>query len=236
MKERPIMFNGEMVRALLDGRKTQTRRKVSPPITHAEGDGMDWYARYGIPWQRYPRVQIRCPYGVPGDRLWVRETFAVETNFNMGDDYPPPFSDGRPVRWLDDDAYGRFWQQCHYRATDPTPELAYDGMDDPAVRWSPSIHMPRWASRLTLEITEVRVERVQDISEADGRAEGMDTSLRARLAGVPDDLTMPLNGRLEPSYRNTFAGVWERINGAGAWDANAWVWVVTFKIAEGVPR
>jgi len=130
-KEHPIIFSGEMVRAILAGRKTQTRRVIR---------------------RTHPGHLSRpaCPFGSPGDKLWVRETFCIESNLETAPEYEPPFDDGRPVRRVDDEGEGSYWQQCHYRATDPTPEMDI-GTGEPGVRWSPPIYMPRWASRITLK-------------------------------------------------------------------------------------
>jgi len=118
-------------------------------------------------------IEVKAPYAV-GDILWVRETFVVESNFNLDSEsaYPPPFSDGRPISRHDNPLYGAYWEQCHYRATDKAPELCYDDCDEPCCRWKPSIHMPRWAARLFLEVTNVRAQRVQEITEADIAREG----------------------------------------------------------------
>lgn len=179
MKERPILFSGAMVRALLDGTKTQTRRMVKPQPRILAGELLCWKDDALTDDQ----MAELCPYGQPGDRLWVREA------------------------WMDlrgvDGAVG----PCMYRATFGN---APDGG-----KWRPSIHMPRWASRITLEVTGMRVERLQDISEADARAEGVS---RAQC----------------PDWHATtdFRAIWESINGPGSWDANPWVWVVEFKRLE----
>jgi len=196
MKERPILFNAEMVRAILDGRKTQTRRVIKPqPII--VGDGLSWPL---------------CPYGIPGDRLWVRETFALESSQEVS--YDPPFKDGRPLLEVDGGfEHGTWWEQPHYKATDPEPELSYDG-EGPCVKWSPSIYMPRWASRILLEITDIRVERVKDISRDDAFSEGH-----------------PFTKPKHPEIKWNFEKLWNSINekkGLG-WDKNPWVWVIEFK-------
>lgn len=204
MKERPILFSGEMVRAILDGTKTQTRRVVKMPAAvqfePEQGDTpadlndlqeMAWFDDHEAgpgfyAWlSEYPEegsMPVRCPYGEPGERLWVRETFAPA--------------------WCGDWVY----------AADYSKERLAE--KDARGFWKPSIHMPRQASRLTLEVTAVRVERLQDISEADARAEGCP----AQAPGLP---------------RHWYAQLWDRINGAGAWDANPWVWVVEFHKVEG---
>lgn len=178
MKERPILFSAPMVRAILEGRKTQTRRVIKPqPESHLDPDSVKGAWESGF-------IDVKCPYGQPGDRLWVRETFAW-------------LPDGLNA----DQNHGRY----HYRA---------DG--DLAVKWQPSIHMPRIASRITLRIKDVRVERLQDISDADALAEGVDqtnTSIRGYAA-------------------ERFKRLWSSINGADSWHSNPWVWVIEFKKVE----
>lgn len=173
-----------------------------------------------------PAMLRRCPYGQPGDRLWVRETFTIETNFNL-DPCEPPFNDGRPVKWTDSEAWGQYWEQCHYKATDSAPDLVHEDdcrkCEDNGYcnSWKPSIHMPHWASRITLEITKVRVERVQEISEEDAKAEGIDLKgFRSNTEGIA--------GR---EHRIEFASLWDSINaerGFG-WEKNPWVWIIEFK-------
>ena len=196
MKERPIIFSGPMVRALLDGNKTQTRRvvKMKPHHQIEERDnGTPW------PWmydgERDADSWMACPYGQPGDRLWVRETFAR--------------IDGQTRPWIETD----------YKATYTHGDRLGDTLGIKK-RWTPSIHMPRAASRITLEITSVRVERLQDISEADAQAEG-----------VTDDgsLVTDLDGKDRGGTIAAYATLWEVINGVGSWDDNPWVWVLQFK-------
>ena len=190
-KERPIIFSGPMVREILKGGKTQTRR-IAKAVPMGE---ISMY-----------------PYEV-GMRLWVRETFALQCEVD-GDE--PPFQDGRPIqRFDDDDSEGPRWFQPHYRATDPPPELEI-GTGEPGVIWKPSIHMPRWASRITLEITEVRVQRLHEISDEDCMAEG-----------ITDNEA--LVGQISNPWVTAYASLWEAIHGAGAWGLNPWVWAVTFK-------
>jgi hypothetical protein len=261
MKERPILFSGPMVRAILAGTKTQTRRVVKH-----QGD-MEFDPRdphYGPYWLAYAAgdldgedAKVRCPYGVPGDREWrtghitapgwycVRglldesiggDTRAVWVNpewftwgFDQNDDpesigldtniTPENVQWKRPGNrlWVRETwAYERDGTRCPddtgilYRATDP-------GWDDEetGLRWRPSIFMPRWASRILLEITEVRVERLQEISAADCWAEGIES------AGWDCERY----GSVVECYRD----LWESISGAGTWAANPWVWVVSFK-------
>ena len=185
-RERPILFSGPMIRAILAGRKTQTRRVaktkgidcLGPCGNSVTGDaflaGRDWVGN---------SVSIKCPYGAPGDRLWVRETWRPQ--------------DGMTLEYQIKD-------EIEYRATDDRPKEPTD------CHWKPSIFMPRWASRITLEIVAVRVERLKDISNEDCFAEGL-----------PPE-TMKGN-------RTWFGDLWEEINGKGSWDLNPWVWVVQFK-------
>jgi len=192
IKERPILFSAPMVRAILDGRKTVTRRPV-------KGAGLKWLEDFTPEYVADPANSL-CPYGKPGDRLWVRETC-----FN--NDYRQA---GVPVEERAD-------VDLVYRA-DPLPD--WEG-EESLITWRPSIHMPRWASRILLEITDVRVERLQDISRADIRAEGLQCP--PELGG--DDVS--------PNYRDWYPAawrqLWESINGADSWNANPWVWVVEFK-------
>ena len=211
MKERPILFSATMVRALLAGTKTQTRRVVKMKTHHQieeRDNGTPW------PWmydgERDADSWMACPYGQPGDRLWVRETW--RTDARLDDKAPNAFS-GWPVKYEADSTalnHGAFFGQ-----TDGKTRV--------------SIHMPRWASRITLEITGVRVERLQDISEADALAEGIeDRGKGFAVYGTDDGITFdPIR-----SYRS----LWEQINGPGSWDANPWVWVVEFRSVEAAAK
>lgn len=195
MKERPILMNGAMVRATIDGRKTQTRREYKNR-KHPDF-GCD-IAASELAREPQHVIDRACRYGQPGDRLWVRENFQPF----IADD-----AVWQGVNWKTGAGYS-----ISYPATDGIHEYidADDNLTD-AVK--PSIHMPRWASRITLEITDVRVERLQDISDYDAMAEGcsiVDMQHGDRLASV-------------------FARLWESINGPGSWDANPWVWVIEFK-------
>ena len=236
MKERQILMKAGPVKAILAGRQTQDRKPIKP-LPHFRGvldnatlwpDGW-WRINFAKPYPigmgGLPEAGWRavCKYGNPGDRLWVRETFVLESNFNIGS-HLPPFDDGRPVRWVEDEEFGRYWQQPHYRATDPTPELYYPDREDGTVKWTPSIHMPRWASRITLEITDVRVERVRDISEGDAQREGWDMS------------NLPWGHCYDGTHhaRDWFHELWDSIYGKQGlwWDMNPWVWVLDFKVVQ----
>ncbi len=203
-KERPIIFSGPMVRALLAGTKTQTRRVMKHQPTHFNPAGVPRVANpyFG------PSAVLRCPYGQPGDLLWVRETFAK--------------IDGQTRPWIETD----------YRATYAHGDRLGDHLGIKK-RWTPPIHMPRAASRITLEITEVRVERLQEISEADAVAEGC-----ARLPlqdghgawwSADVDAGPALHGR---TARDAYRLLWESINGPGSWGENPWVWVIAFKVCS----
>jgi hypothetical protein len=208
MKERPILFSGPMVRAILAGTKTQTRRVVKRQ-GDMEFDPAD--PHYGPYWLAYAAgdldgedAKVRCPYGVPGDRLWVRETWAENAGSAGGYLYRADHGD-----------------KCSGIATLALDRAEWVHYCD---RWRPSIHMPRTASRILLEITDVRVERLQAISDADALAEGTmewvnwdSPQAKASWAG---------NGAYAGG---AFPRFWESINGAGSWDANPRVWVVSFK-------
>lgn len=188
MKERPILFNSSMVKAILAGTKTQTRRivKPQPDVVHE-----NIVAHFTPDDQKLGRIGkvITCPFGQVGDQLYVRET------------------------WL---------QPCLepliYRADDWAKKLVEDCKLNPympQLKWTPSIHMPRWASRIQLEITNIRVERLNDISEQDALDEGY-----------------PFQAATTTSIIDWFREIWESINGAGSWNANPWVWVIEFKVIK----
>lgn len=213
--ERPILFSGPMVRAILDGRKSQTRRAIKRPLRHP-----DWtsYVYFGPstnnPTCRSKAIEcgpdygddesdvVYCPYGAAGDRLWVRETWAdlTRTHGQTWEKFNTEtrlYERGiRPFVW--------------FRADGDQPDIGNGAMNSEP--WKPSIFMPRWASRITLEITGVRVERLQDISDADCLAEGIE---------------WPYPSCATP--RGAYRSVWEAINGAKSWAANPWVWVLEFK-------
>lgn len=203
MRERPILMSAPMVRALLSGTKTQTRRVCKPaanlsavvacqdPATYREGQRPP-YITPGWFGDEEGDVQFFCSYGAPGDRLWVRETFAK--------------IDGQTQPWIETD----------YRATYTHGDRLGDTLGIKK-RWTPAIHMPRAASRITLEVTGVRVERLQNISRGDAMAEGCPFPNMAQGA--------------DP--RAWFADLWQEINGHGSWGANPWVWVIEFQTRRG---
>lgn len=208
MKERPIVFTGEMVRAILDGRKSQTRRVVKPQppqgaslvefgphdhISEFHRNKLHWFvAEADDLWPCEREDCICCPYGQPGDRLWVREAFAYR--YFTSDD---PITEKSLVA---------------YRADGESQEGV--------IEFTPAIYMPRWVSRITLEITNIRVERVQDISEGDAIAEGIQRS---------NSSTFNLMG----PNRALFSELWDSINDKPgkkcSWEDNPWVWVIEFK-------
>jgi hypothetical protein len=212
-----MLMSAPMVRAILAGSKTQTRRIVKPrypwEIEELEdGSPWPWYPDYvtGGEWDGW----VLCPYGQPGDRLWVRETFQPLYADGWEDGYN---SDGEAVNYKTGRGYAP-----RFIATDGSTEFI-DPDGEVSSRVWPSIHMPRWASRITLEIAGVRVERLQDISEADAIAEGVDGQFCAKHAA-----SSPWKDRLAPAAVHAFAALWESINGPGSWNANPWVWVVSF--------
>ncbi|WP_354684800.1 hypothetical protein [Cupriavidus necator] len=215
-KERPILFRGAMVRGILDGRKTQTRRIVKhqpelagfqtyEPYSHRrwnesharayEGNDGWWF---GIPGMSTGPLQ--CPYGKPGDRLWVRETWAQ----------PVPLDPGPTIYRAD------------YPACVPPGYERIPTVDE--ITWKPSIHMPRALCRLVLEIVSVRVERLNDCSEADAIAEGIEPR-----PGADGEWAHYADSGLSTDARGSYRSLWEQINGPASWDANPWVWIVDFR-------
>ncbi|HBO1871470.1 TPA: hypothetical protein ACIR1N_005648 [Pseudomonas aeruginosa] len=201
MKERPILFSGPMVRAILEGRKTVTRRVMKP-----QPDFLGSMVDPNTPFKTLDaglHARITCPYGEPGDRLWVREAWAADAQVDAI--APRDLSQGEPI-----------WYPADFSVRQTGCSMISKG------RGRPSIHMPRWASRILLEITAVRIERLQDISEKQALAEGVELEGEgvcwAGAAGTASD-----------SPVESFRLLWELINGAGSWNANPWVWGVEFK-------
>lgn len=232
MKERPILFSGPMVRAILEGRKTQTRRIINRVVgvgfvtefQESDTPGYDFIMRdKRALWNDLTITSLRqrCPYGGFGDQLWVREAFRFSS---AHDDLSPgkvPVGD-----------------KVEYFA-DTTAHHYLDG------RCRPSIHMPRWASRITLEITGIRAELLNNISEDDAIAEGLSGITKdGKLVkyGIPDRDGLPGNddygwhwSEFEKDSRLAYRKLWESINGPGSWDANPWVWVVEFRKVDHLP-
>lgn len=222
MKERPIIFNDAMVRAILEGRKTQTRRIVKPQPVVPAGASIKLYDETALHMTGRRSWQVERPasydgQGVighrdgsgkqvnlgrmpfcAGDRLWVRECWSEMFTDGVGEHLVYRADGEQDKQWL---SYGR---------------------------WKPSIHMPRWASRITLEITAVRVERLQDISEEDAKAEGvqMECDEEGRRCWV--DYMWP-GTRITLSAADSFASLWQSIYGVESWQSNPWVWVVEFR-------
>lgn len=222
MKERPIFFSSPMVRAILDGRKTQTRRVVKP-VGSDEGFVILDYGNGGWPYRsddgdstthtvkRGGKIYLEetphsCPYGRPGDRLWVRE------NWHQRGKYVFALPDSDKSSWLGT-------REITYSANTKRPGHDW--------RSRPSIHMPRWASRILLEVTAVRVERLADISKDDAMAEGIVLQPDGGF-GLADSTHYNFS---DPT--DSYCSLWESINGSGSWLANPWVWVIEFKKLEG---
>ncbi len=235
--EHPILFSGDMVRAILEGRKTQTRRVVKPqPCEMNVWHGAIYDGEIDL--KKTPCMEPKkCPYGVPGDRLWVRETWA-DTNGESG---PMISYRAGGDRFLIEESY-------------PVEYSKYPGCTfsmwcgdlrrgAPYHAWRPSIFMPRWASRITLEITGVRVERVQDISEEDAKAEGIEWTdegpLHAHITFLEKGVMTPVGSRDCNISRNfvtskeAFSCLWDFLSNPGEkWEDNPWVWVIEFRMVE----
>lgn len=217
MKERPILFSAPMVRAILDGRKTQTRR-IAKVTSDGCKEGFITPLSGFVPRSIENHISY-CPYGKPGDRLWVRETWSREKS---------PYHCNAIFYRADGESYGKQYA------------LSFVERES---KWRPSIHMPRWASRILLEITCVRVERLQDISENDAVFEGLkaltkDDGLTIKY-GIPDRDGYPGNDDHGWDWRDwnvspvlAYKKLWESINGQGSWDLNPWVWCITFEVLQ----
>lgn len=236
MKERPILFSGPMVRAILSGRKTQTRRVVKWTKSLSDGRGFDcvqnlrsggwvpliggqlqWSPYGGAPYVPYPKVHECCPFGEPGDWMWVREEHAIVA--------APRLTTGAEevvvqVQFCDGE------RRCTSLTAAELQKLrarrAWSLGDQTRARF-----MYRSLSRISLEIVSVRVERLQDISEADAIAEGIEPVQMPTGEVMYDDYLEP--GAIVARPVSSYATLWDRINGAGAWSTNPWVWVVEFK-------
>jgi hypothetical protein len=200
MSERSIILRPEEVRAILDGRKTQLRRVVKD-TRWIPADWSDWssVAKNAV-------IRGRCPFGNPGDRLWGKETWATTLSL----DHLPAtrLASGAPVQY----------RNCESNVP------GYPRLLPPVVRWRSAVHMPRWASRITLEVHEVRVQRLQDISSADLLAEGHDGEDMPDTGDPWDDF--------HERYQRPFMNAWNKANPKHPYDSNPFVWVVTFKRVE----
>ena len=230
MSERPILFNGEMVRAILDGRKTQTRRVIKPQPATNNVDFLDMVMGESsqLFWEWDSRVNVvgrsfLCPYGKPGDRLWVREAHGLLCDLCL--DSPCEYPEQNPCK--------NIYVQYRAESDDPYPGQwpAEEARGNPgAPKWRPSIHMPRWASRITLEVVAVRVERVQEISPLDATRESCFAFMRYGppiMGGIPTLLE-------SRSPIEQFSRLWDSINAKRgfSWESNPWVWVVEFEVVE----
>jgi hypothetical protein len=245
IKERPILFSAPMVRAILAGTKTQTRRIVKPQpsiISHwdSNGIGYQWEGikggigimdDCGFDQFRQNQMPCFCPHGTVGDRLWVRESGKESEGRFFAYDATPGI------------AYESTTREFITVSPEETKQWTAKQWRDGGWKTRPSIHMPRWASRITLEITDIRVERVQDISEEDARAEGATPYIQATEhlyytdSAVQENLYKRFpNGVIQQaSYRNGFMLLWDSINGKKPgcdWKSNPWVWAISFKRVE----
>ena len=215
MKERPILFQGAMVRALLAGTKTQTRREVNWKRLHKSA-GLPFPTKCCLAWFKLLNGwgldardgvmrEVACPYGKVGDLLWVKETFRV--NGTMA---------GPKITYAADDA-ARWPAGC--------PDDCADWVADDN-HWRPSIFMRRYASRVLLEITAVRVERLRAITEADAKAEGVVPEPENHTAAA---VAYIFGAKEFLAHTSAYATLWEQLNGRGSWALNPWVWVIEFR-------
>ena len=236
MTERGMIFNSEMVRAILDGRKTQTRRIMKPQPEPCPRGG-HWWPSNVFKTMLHVEEEMQngkggwgglvgdaCPFGDVGDRIWVREAYRFPASL---DDVSPTGVGEMAVAT----GYRKPWAPTFYEFTGTFSD-GWKGFDTPpkvsdAGKLRPSIHMPRWASRILLEITDVRVERLNAISQEDAQAEGMELTGWRPTYSDPDS-----GGEVMTPYDN-FAELWESIYGEESWKANGWVWVISFKRVEG---
>ncbi|MCH9563903.1 morphogenetic protein [Klebsiella pneumoniae] len=205
MKERGMIFNGEMVRAILDGRKTQTRRPVKFPV-HDKNLGCELSGNE-LAGELSAGNYLNSAFGKPGDRIWVRETWQAIHDYCDENGH------------VDERRYARSIPRHRGNYWHPVYEEAWgnESREDREFPWRPSIHMPRWASRILLEITDVRVERLKSISDGDAIREGCSTADMKSGDCVAD----------------VFARLWASIYGDESWNSNPWVWVIEFKRVEG---
>ncbi|MDR1661247.1 MAG: hypothetical protein LBR95_02295 [Azoarcus sp.] len=224
MKARPILFSAPMVRAILNSKKSMTRRAVKLDISGI-------VARGGKQWRiDDPNAVRACPYGNVSDQLWVRETWRVGawSDGKIAVDYRADNHSRR--EWLnvrDKNQWRRLIEQSAQDAIGRHngDRFVWDPGESPC-RWRPSIHMPRWASRITLEITDIRIERLQDIIEDDAIAEGVGQIVLEILLGIQQCGEC---AAIDFDPVNEYRKLWESINGENSWDKNPWVWVVEFR-------
>lgn len=223
LKARPILFQPEMARANWEDRKTNTRRILNKllrfgAITEfglSDTPGYDWHFRdRGMRWHELTHAELLecCPYGVVGDLLWVREAWALKDCGRRVSLAKEAWLDGWPI------------DRLQYQGTDKPPDYHYPSGKPYWWNGRASIHMPRWASRMTLDLTDVRVERVQDISEEDAVAEGCQAVGAGLCTEDPDDYMGCL------SARTAYAALWDSINGPGSWGENPWCWSLHFHV------
>lgn len=224
MSEKPILFSGPMVKALLDG-KTQTRRVLTPQPDHHHSGKLITFkggCTFGVVIGGSTKLNWKCQYGQPGDRLWVRETFAFKKGADVRE---------RHVGTDLDETLGEMPHYA-YRATEPQwGEFTEGSMKGKrCFKWRPSIFMPRKASRITLEITDVRVERLQEISREDVRAEGIPETYgewgAIRFPGFESHIWDNMR------FNEQFKMCWDQLNAKRgySWDSNPWVWCISFKL------
>ena len=210
-KARPILFTGPMVRAILAGRKTQTRRVVKPQPFKA---GEEWSSKTVTEAWNSGFVDVRCPFGNAGQRLWVRETWTWCSSADKEEERGITFKDGAQ----------KFPNGNYY----PNDHIDYLPTAFDHIKWHPSIYLPRWASRITLEVESIRIQRLKEISEQDALAEGISETHRTK-AMMPGGFV-----RCDwPQW--SFHQLWDSINekrGYG-WRKNPWVWVVNFALVDG---
>lgn len=237
MTEREMIFNSEMVRAILDGRKTQTRRIMAPqPADDIERgifpnpEAIGW--KSSLRHKHGSTTAHFCPYGKPGDRIWVRETWGVVSHELDEDGRIQPWTPDRPATAIHEMPFGNGYYSGHaiYAADGDFTWGDDDGYEDGRSCWKPSIRMPRAASRIVLEITDVRVEQLNAISEKDATAEGVPPA-GSLLPDYPGTFLTPKGDFA--TAKVAFQRLWESIYGEESWKANGWVWVIEFKRVEG---
>jgi hypothetical protein len=239
-----MIFNAEMVRAILDGRKAQTRCVMKPqPEPCPPPRGGNWWPSNVFKTMLHIEEEMQngkggwgglvgdaCPFGDVGDRIWVRETWGVVSHELNEDGRIQPWNPDRPATAIHEMPFGNGYYSGHaiYAADGEFTWGDDDGYEDGRSCWKPSIHMPRAACRILLEVTGLRVERLNSISQEDARAEGMELTGWRPTYSDPDS-----GGEVWTPYDN-FAQLWESIYGEGSWQANPWVWVIEFKVVPNV--